>query len=129
MRALIPAVAYFAAVFGAGFVLGVGRILWLVPPLGERAAELIEMPVMLAFVVFVAGRIVRRFAVPSTLAPRLVVGLAAVALLLVAEFALVLPLRGLAFEDYLASRDGITAAAYYASLGVMALAPLVVARR
>ena len=38
--------AYFALVFGAGFVMGAIRVPLLVPRLGERVAELIEMPFM-----------------------------------------------------------------------------------
>lgn len=129
MRALTAAAAYFAAVFGAGFVLGVARTLWLVPRIGARAAELAEVPVMLVFVVFAARRVVRRFAVPPAAGPRLAVGVAAVALLLAAELALVLPLRGVTIATYFATRDPVAGAAYLASLVVMALAPLAVARR
>jgi hypothetical protein len=39
---------YFAIVFGAGFVLGTIRTLWVVPRLGTRMAELMETPIMLA---------------------------------------------------------------------------------
>jgi hypothetical protein len=129
MRALAAASAYFAAVFGAGFVLGVARTLWLVPRVGARVAELAEMPIMLLFVVFAARRVVARFEVPPQAVPRLVVGLVAVALLLAAEFALVLPVRGMSVETYLATRDPVSAAAYCAVLAVMALVPLAVARR
>jgi hypothetical protein len=34
-------------VFGTGFVLGPIRVLWAVPRLGERVAELMEAPLML----------------------------------------------------------------------------------
>ena len=38
--------AYFALVMGAGFLLGMVRIPFLVPRFGERLAELMEMPLM-----------------------------------------------------------------------------------
>jgi hypothetical protein len=38
---------YFALVFGAGFVLGTIRTLLVVPRVGTRRAELMEMPIML----------------------------------------------------------------------------------
>ena len=41
------ALLYFLNVFGAGFLLGPIRIFLLVPKIGVRAAELIEMPIML----------------------------------------------------------------------------------
>ncbi len=40
MQILKPGVLYFAVVFGVGFVLGPIRILWVVPRLGARMAEL-----------------------------------------------------------------------------------------
>ena len=45
---------YFALAFGAGFVLGSIRVLWVVPRLGERTAELMETPIMLVVTVFAA---------------------------------------------------------------------------
>jgi len=45
---LRTAARYFAIVFGVGFVLGAVRVPLLVPRLGERVAELAEMPLMFA---------------------------------------------------------------------------------
>ncbi len=47
MQILKAGVLYFAVVFGAGFILGPVRILWVAPRLGTRMAELLEMPIML----------------------------------------------------------------------------------
>lgn len=47
MNILKPAALYFAVVFGTRFVLGVIRTLFLVPQVGNRTDELIEMPFML----------------------------------------------------------------------------------
>ena len=60
MRIVLSAALYFLVVFGAGFVLGIGRVLVMVPLLGERTAELLEMPLMLAVIVAAAGWLVRR---------------------------------------------------------------------
>jgi hypothetical protein len=48
MQMVKAGVVYFALVFGAGFVLGTIRTLWVVPRFGTRMAELMEMPIMLA---------------------------------------------------------------------------------
>jgi hypothetical protein len=122
-------VVYFALVFGAGFVLGVIRTLWIAPHVGTRLAELIEMPVMLG-VIFVAARwTVQRITVLAQPALRLGMGFLALGLLLVAELSLVLGLRGLTLEAYLAARDPVAGTAYYLMLGVFALMPLFVGRR
>jgi hypothetical protein len=45
---------YFALAFGAGFVLGTIRVLWVVPRVGERTAELMETPIMLVVIMLAA---------------------------------------------------------------------------
>jgi hypothetical protein len=127
MRALKAGLLYFALVFAAGFVLGPIRILWLVPRVGQRAAELIEMPFMLVVIVLAARWTVRRLTVPPRAAARLTMGCIAAVLLLLVEFTVVLWLQGASLADYLAKRDPIAAAAYYLSVGFFALAPLLIA--
>ncbi len=129
MQILKAGVLYFAVVFGAGFVLGPIRILWLVPRFGTRLAELMEAPVMLIVVILAARWVVRRFAVPPILPSRFGMGFIALGLMLVAEFTLVRWLRGVTVAEYFASRDPVSGAVYYAMLGVFALMPLFVARR
>ena len=120
---------YFALVFGAGFLLGAFRVLVVVPRLGTRTAELIEAPIMLAVTFLAARWIVRRLAVPPVPARRLAMGAIALALLLAAEFGVVLGLRGLSLREYFATLDPVSGTVYYALLGVFALMPLFVARR
>jgi hypothetical protein len=128
MQTLKAGALYFALVFGAGFALGTLRVLLVVPRLGTRAAELIEAPFMLA-VTFLAVRwTVRRLAVPSAWPRRLGMGCVALALLLIAEFTLVLLIRGMTMPDYFATLDPVSGTVYYALLGVFALMPLWVAR-
>jgi hypothetical protein len=128
METLKAGALYFALVFGAGFVLGPIRILWLVPRFGTRIAELMETPLMLAVIIVAARWVVRRLALSSTSSKRLGVGIIALGLLLVAEFSLVLWLRGLTFRDYLASRDPVAGTVYIVMHGMFAIMPLLVAR-
>ena len=129
MQILKAGVLYFALVFGAGFVLGPIRILWVVPRLGTRMAELMETPIMFVVTLVAARWIVRRLAVPSTPSSRMGMGCLALGLLLVAEFTLVLWLRGISIGEYLATRDPVSGTVYYMMLGVFAILPLLVARR
>jgi len=122
-------VLYFALVFGAGFVLGTVRVLWLVPRVGEQAAELMEAPIMVAVSYFAARWIVHRFVLPFAPATRLGVGLVALALMLAMEFGFVLQLRGLTLSQYFATRDPLSETVYYISLALFALMPLLAHRR
>ncbi len=110
-------------------MLGPIRILWAVPRFGTRMAELMETPIMFVVIIFAARWIVRRLAVPSAPSSRMGMGCIALGLLLLAEFTLVLWLRGLTISEYLASRDPVSGTAYYVMLGVFAILPLLVVRR
>jgi hypothetical protein len=127
-RVAVAGLHYFACVFAAGFVLGAIRVPLLVPRLGVRWAELIEMPLMLAVIVFAARRIVRRHALGPATAGPIGAGMLALALLLAAEFGLVLQLQGGTLAGYLESRDPVSGSVYATMLVVFALMPLVVAR-
>ena len=129
IRVLKASLLYFALVFGAGFVLGPIRILWLVPRVGTRTAELMEMPIMLAVTFLAARWTVRRLDVPPTTSSRRGMGCLALGLMLMAEFTLVLTLRGLTIREYFASRDAVSGTAYYLSLLLFAVMPLLVARK
>ena len=128
MKILKAGLLYFILVFGAGFILGPIRLLLLVPHTGTRMAELIEMPIMIAVIIIAAGWIVRHFSLSPAVISRLGMGFTALSLLLLAEFTLVLWLRGMSINEYLATRDPVSGTAYYLSLAVFAIMPLIVER-
>lgn len=99
-RILLTGTAYVAAVFAAGFVLGVLRTLVMVPLLGEMAAVLVELPVILAVAWLVCTRILRRW----PLSPAAAVGMGAIAFLLLmgAEASLSTLLAGRSLAQHLA---------------------------
>ncbi|MCW5968110.1 MAG: hypothetical protein KIT57_06325 [Blastocatellales bacterium] len=129
MKVLKAGLIYFFLVFGAGFALGPVRVLWVAPLIGGRAAELVEMPIML-LVIFLAARwIVGHYALPPAPAARLGMGLVALIPTLLLEFTLVLKLRGLTLTEYFAERDPVSGTVYYLMLGVFAVMPLIVERK
>lgn len=125
----IAALEYVARVFGAGFVLGIARELWIRPRVGVRAAELLELPLMLVAVILAARAIDRRWLAASGARTRAAVGLAALVLLLTAEVVLGMMLRGLSVRDALLARDPVSGTAYYVSLALFALMPWYLGRR
>ena len=124
--ALRAGILYFLAVFGAGLLLGTVRMLWVAPRIGARAAELLEMPVMLTVMVISAWLIVRRMHVPAAPRFRLAMGVLALGCMLLAEFTVVLELRGLTLADYFETFDPVTGRLFYLLLGLSALLPLLV---
>ena len=127
-RTVKAGVTYFALAFGAGFVLGSIRVPFLVPRLGERAAELIEMPFMFVVVLVSARFITKRFSLPANAIARLGAGFLALSLLVAAEVLLAVALQDRTLGEYVASRDPISGVVYLAMLVLFAVMPLVLAR-
>jgi len=98
---LRAAVAYWAVVFTLGFVLGTVRVLWLAPQVGLMPATALELPVMLAASWLASGWLVRRFGLAGA-REALAAGLAAFALLMVAECALAVTMMGQTPAQWLA---------------------------
>lgn len=92
---LKAALGYFAVIFALGFVLGTIRTLVLLPRLGEFAAVLLELPVMLAASWWASRRLAAAWQVPARPKPRLAMGCGALALLMGAEWLLAVLVLGL----------------------------------
>lgn len=123
MPRIKASLAYFGIVLGTGFALGVVRVPFLVPRLGERYAELLEMPIMLLVIVLAARYVVRRFNLAPDPAIRLQVGFAALALSVAAELLLATVLQSQSLIQYLSSRDPVSGSVYLLLLLVFALMP------
>ena len=96
-QTLTAAAIYFAAVFGAGFLLGIIRSVWIVPEIGTRWGELLEMPVMFLVILLSARRVSRHLVAPGS---ALFVGVLALAFLVMAEFTFAFLLRHLVLLCY-----------------------------
>ena len=123
MQILYAAVFYFLWVFGAGFVLGIVRVLGVVPLLGERIAELLEMPLMLAVIVAAARWLVRHRLDDDRQSSALSVGFIAMGFVLLADLAVGMGLREMSATEVFLNRDAVSGAAYYTALLLLALMP------
>jgi len=122
VRTLKAGLVYFALVFAAGFLLGLVRVPLLVPRLGVRFAELLEMPLMLLVIVCSARYVVRRYR-PLHWRSRLLVGVIALSLLATAELLFAALLQGQTPAEYVASRDPVSGAVYLGMLLLFAAMP------
>ncbi|ART47755.1 hypothetical protein [Acidovorax carolinensis] len=122
-KTIAAAVVYFAIVLGTGFVLGVVRVPLLVPRIGERWAELAEMPVMAIVIYLAAGFILRHFPHIRHPARAIATGLLALALSIAAELGLALVVQSQSLTEFILSRDRVSGAVYLALLLVFALMP------
>ena len=127
-ESLKAGVLYFVLVFAAGFVLGTIRTLWVVPRLGVRAAELMEAPIMFGVSILAARWVVRHVGIPPLWSKRLALGCIALGLMLLVEFTVVLWIRGLTLRGYFETRDPVSGAVYFVTLGAFAVIPVFVGR-
>jgi len=116
---------YFAVVFGVGFLLGMIRVPFLVPRLGQRIAELVELPFLLIAIFFAARGIVRRFDLHGQTVRSISIGMLAALLLLMVEFSVVLWIRGLSVSKFLADRDPVAGTFYYIAVAIFAAMPAI----
>jgi len=120
---------YFLVVVGTEFVLEVIRLQVVALHVGERLAEMLEIPNVLLATIIGARWIVDRFTLPPLPGIRLGVGLVALMLLLIAEGTVILPLHGLTVREYFATRDSVVGVAPLGALGVLTVMPFLVGYR
>jgi hypothetical protein len=100
VAAIKAGAAYFAVVFVVGFILGTIRALLVVPNLGPTIAVLIEIPIMLAISWIACRRCTTFFLLPHRPQARLLMGVVALTLLMVAEALLAIAAFGQSLGAY-----------------------------
>ena len=120
---LLAGVAYFGIVMGVGFALGVIRVPLVVPRIGERWAELLEMPLMAVTIFYSASYILRHFPDAATRRNSLIAGFVALSFAIVSEVSLVVLIQNEPLAQYIASRDKVSGIAYLLLLILFALMP------
>lgn len=120
---------YFLVAVGAEFVLEVIRLQVVALHVGERLAEMLEIPNVLLATIIGARWVVDRFTLPPLPGIRLSVGLVALILLLIAEGTVILPIHGLSVSEYLATQDPVVGIAPLGALGVLTVMPFLVGYR
>jgi hypothetical protein len=95
--------AYAILTFAVGFALGTVRVLLVVPRMGPTVAVFLEVPVILAASWWISRLCIARFKVSRAVAARLVMGVVAFLVLMLAEVTLSALLFGRSVTGYLAS--------------------------
>ncbi len=124
---VVAGIAYFALVFGLGFVLGTVRTLFVAdaPSVGRFVGVLIELPIMIAASWFLCRFVIRRLAVARTVPARTIMGCVAFALLMLAELAIGAGLFGRTPAEHFALYADPSYALGLAAQLAFALMPLV----
>ena len=103
MRVLKAGAVYFLLMFAIGWVLGPIRELWAIPRFGRLTGVLLEAVIMLIAMAVSARWVIGRFQVKPTFGSTISMGLVALGILVPAEIAGVVWVRGFPLSECLAS--------------------------
>ena len=123
---LVSSLLYFALVFFSGFALGCIRVPFLQPLIGDRLAQLIEMPIMMLAITKSAKQIVRRLHPQPPKSQLFLIGMVALVLMLAAELAATLYVAGKDWNgltNWVTDMDAVAGPVYFAMLAVFAVMP------
>lgn len=124
MRLSAAAVLYFAMVFGAGFLLGPIRVFWLEPQLGKLLAVICETPFLLAVMILAARWVPSTTGISTDHGSLATMGLGALVLQQIADFAVGAVLRGLTPTEQLQNLRTPAGMIYASLLLLFAAMPL-----
>jgi hypothetical protein len=117
--------AYFAIVFGVGFLLGMLRVLVVIPKIGEANAVMLELPVILGVSWFVSRWLVATFGISTRWTSRLAMGGVAFGLTMLAEFGVAHVVFGRTVDAYIAGYQSTAALLGLGGQIVFGLIPLI----
>jgi hypothetical protein len=124
MRIIAAATLYFLIVFGAGFLLGPVRVFWLEPRVGETTAVLCEAPLLFIVIVLSAWRVPLVLGLKTTFGGLAGMGLGALFLQQLADFAVGSLLRGMTLAQQITRLGRPAGFVYIALLVLFAAMPL-----
>jgi hypothetical protein len=120
---------YFFVTLGAGFILEIIRLQVVALHVGGKIAGMLEIPNTLFATIIGARWAVDHFTLPPLPGIRLGVGLVALVLWLLGEWAIVLPLHGLSVSESFASHEPLTGIAPAGALAVLFVMPFLAGYR
>jgi hypothetical protein len=129
MRIIKAAALYFAIVFGAAFVFGVIRTLWVAPSVGETMAVLIEVPALIVVMAITARWVPYALNLSRSFIPLAAMGLLALLLQQAGDFTVGLLVRGRSPADQLAYLLTPAGLIYVVAVLLFAAMPVLVNRR
>ncbi|MGL4323924.1 MAG: hypothetical protein ACRCTD_07760 [Beijerinckiaceae bacterium] len=123
LSALLAGFWYATIVFAAGFALGAMRETFVRQYLGDLTSVIVEIPFMLLLSWFVAQWLIARHTVPHRILDRVMMGIAALVLLLIAEAGVGIFLMKQSLWQHISSYFSWRGAVTIVSQGIFALIP------